>query len=72
MRRCLIGTGHGAAPWITKRSDEVSKRARVSSGRASRRWNIVGTMWVWVMPCRSMRRSASTASQWSMTTMGTP
>ena len=24
---------------------------RTSSGRASRRWNMVGTMWVWVMPC---------------------
>ena len=72
MRRRLIGTGHGAAPWITKRSDEVSKPRRVSAGRASRRWNMVGTMCVCVMPCRSMSCSASTGSQWSMITSGTP
>ena len=33
---------------------------------------MVGTMWVWVMPCRSIRRSVSTGSQWSITTSGTP
>ena len=42
---CLTSTGHGAAAWIMCRSDDTSYLARVSSGRASRRWNWVGTMW---------------------------
>ena len=36
------------------------------------RWNMVGTMWVWVIPCRSMSRSVSAGSQCSMITTGTP
>ena len=65
-------TGHGAAPWMMKRSDDRSDARRTSSGRASMRWNMVGTMWVWVIPCRSMSRSVSAGSQCSMITSGTP
>src|SRR5437588_5230630 len=42
--RFLISTGQGAAAWITWRHDDTSYLAFVSSGRASMRWNMVGTM----------------------------
>src|SRR5688572_20191679 len=45
----LTGTGHGAAAWITHRSDDTSAAARTSAGSLSSRTNIVGTTWVWVI-----------------------
>ncbi len=71
MRR-LISAGHGAALWITDRSELVSYPRRTSVGRASSRRNWVGTVWVWVTRCRSMSRSDSSGSQWSMSTTGWP
>ena len=56
--------------------DEAQRRVVVAlpdvSGRASSRWNIVGTMCVCVTPWVSIRRSVSTGSQCSMITSGTP
>ena len=72
MSACLTGTGHGAAPCRTCRNDAVSYLARTSSGSEISRWNIVGTMWVWVILCWSIRRSASSASHRSMSTTPTP
>ena len=65
------GTRRRAVDHEAQRGD-VEALAASRRGRASRRWNIVGTMWVCVMPCRSISRSDSTGSQWSMTTRGTP
>ena len=42
---CFTSTGHGAAAWIMCCSEDMSYLFRVSSGRASSRWNWVGTMW---------------------------
>jgi len=68
----LTETGHGAAPWSTWRKDETSVRVLVSSGSESSRWNIVGTMWVWVTRSPSMCRSARSASKLSITTTVAP
>ena len=68
----FTGTGQGAAPCTTTRSVEVSWPSRTSSGRASSRWNMVGTRWVWVTPWRSTRARNSAASHRSIITTGTP
>ena len=44
--RCLASTGQGAAAWMTCVHADMSYFAFVSSGSASMRWNMVGTMWV--------------------------
>ena len=67
MRR-LISAGQGAALWITARSEPVSYRARTSSGSASIRRNWVGTACVCVTRYRSMRASACSGSQRSIST----
>jgi outer membrane protein assembly factor BamB len=48
--RRLISCGHGAALWITARSELVSYPARTSPGRPSIRRNWVGTACVYVQP----------------------
>ena len=68
----LTLTGHGAAPWMTMRSDDVSAAARTSSGSDSSRWNIVGTMCVWVTPSSAMSRSVSSGVHLSISTTPTP
>ena len=44
----------------------------MSSGRESKRWNIVGTMCVCVTPCASVNASVRSADQPSINTIGTP
>ena len=65
---CLTSTGQGAAAWIMCRRDERSYLFRVSSGRASRRWNWVGTMWEVVTWYCSMSWSISSGIHLSMST----
>ena len=72
MRRRFTSTGHGAAPWMMKISDETSYCAFTSSGSDSSRWNIVGTMCVCVTRCFSMSASVVSASHPSISTIGTP
>ena len=62
----LTLTGHGAAPWMTILSVDTSAASRTSSGRRSRRWNMVGTMCTWVTPCRSISARVSSGVQRSM------
>ena len=50
------------------RSDDMSYLPRTSSGRASSRWNWVGTMCEVVTRCSSMRRSISSGIHLSMRT----
>ena len=41
-------TGHGAAAWMTHRSDDTSYLARTAGSSFSSRMNMVGTTWVTV------------------------
>jgi len=66
----LTSCGHGAAAWMTQRSEETPYLARTGSGSASRRRNCVGTMWLWVTRCRSIKASASSDSNLSISTTG--
>ena len=50
------------------RSDDTSYCVRSSSGSESRRWNCVGTMWLFVTLYCSMRRSMSAGVHLSMST----
>ena len=68
----MTSSGHGAAPWIIARNDFRSYLAFTSSGSASRRWNWVGTMWLWVTAYRSISRSISSGDQWSISTAVCP
>ncbi len=70
--RRLTSAGHGAALWITDRSELVSYPARTALGSASSRRNWVGTACVCVTRCRSMSRSDSSGSQRSISTTGWP
>jgi long-chain acyl-CoA synthetase len=63
---------HGAAPWMTMRSDDRSYLPRTSSATASSRWNMIGTRWVWVMRWSSTSRSMGSGSHPSMRTVPTP
>ncbi|CAB4835616.1 unannotated protein [freshwater metagenome] len=45
-----MGTGQGAAAWMTYCNDDTSYLARTSAGSFNRRTNIVGTTWLWVAP----------------------
>jgi hypothetical protein len=56
-----------APVWITSFSDDRSYRPLTSSGRRSRRTNMVGTMIELVMAWRSIRRSASSGSKLGIT-----
>ena len=67
IRRFTSG-GHGAAACTMQRVDDTSYLARTSSGRASSRWNWVGTMWLVVTLCSSMSWSIPSGDHLSMTT----
>ena len=57
---------------MMNRSDDRSYFERVSGGSCNSRWNMVGTMWVWVMWCRSINASVSSADHPSISTMPVP
>ncbi len=64
----LISGGHGAAACTMWRSDDMSYCAFTSSGSASKRWNCVGTMWLFVTPYFSMSCSMRSGVHLSMST----
>ena len=66
------GTGHGAAAWMTHSSDDTSYLALVSSGSLSMRTKCVGTHWLSVILYVSIRRSASSGSNFSIITTVPP
>ena len=65
--RLIVG-GHGAAACTMCRSDDTSYCAFTSSGSASRRWNCVGTMWLFVTPYFSMSCSMRSGVHLSIST----
>ena len=69
---CLTWTGHGAAACTMHSSDEVSYRARTSSGSRSSRLNITGTIWQCVTRYRSTMASHCSGSKCSITTVVEP
>jgi hypothetical protein len=54
------------------RSEEMSKLRRVSSGKARSRWNMVGTMWEWVIRWDSISARHWSGVHCSISTMPTP
>ena len=64
----LTSIGQGAAAWIMCWREDRSYLLRVSSGRASRRWNWVGTMWELVTLYFSMSWSISSGIHLSIST----
>src|SRR5262245_30458935 len=70
--RRFTSTGHGAPACVTSRSDETSAAPRTSSGSASSRWNIVGTMLAFVTRYRATRSRNASGVQRSSITSSAP
>ena len=64
--------GHGAAATTIERIEDTSWRARTAAGRSTRRLSSVGAMNVVVQRWRAIARSASSASNFGMTTTVCP
>ena len=68
----LTSWGHGAAAWMTKRSDDTSYLRRTSAGSLSRRMNMVGTMNMVSRRSRSISSSSATGSKRGISTITSP
>ena len=72
MTACFTRPGTARRRASTKRRLETSWRCAYVSGQRQSRWNMVGTMCVWVMRCFSISASVSAADHPSMRTTPTP
>ncbi len=64
--------GHGAAATTSARIEETSWRARTETGRSTMRFTRVGAMKVEVQRWRAIARSASSGSNFRITTTVPP
>lgn len=68
----LTSGGHGAAAWITWRSEETSYFSRTASGSFIRRMNMVGTMKMVSIERRSISARNSSGSNRGISTSAPP